>query len=160
LCSLSSRLRIDAVRAGQQRRFAVGSLTPHSCCDTWAGALGGRHTPPPVLIAAEAPEWLEVRSSTALMFPIVPTCSSMGSGTRPARPAASATCSTSSGARLKTCTTPARGRFLSVFGMALSLVRNDDSFNSPTHFKLSDLLKKFDTTFGATKSAEKGKRRF
>jgi uncharacterized radical SAM superfamily Fe-S cluster-containing enzyme len=50
-----------------------------------------------------------------------------------------------------------RGRFLSVFGMALSLVRNYDSFNSPTHFKLTDLLKKFDKTFGATKSAEKGK---
>src|SRR5439155_1333217 len=45
-----------------------------------------------------------------------------------------------------------RGRFLSVFGMALALVRNYDSFNSPTHFKLTDLLKKFDKTFGATKS--------
>src|SRR4030081_2411765 len=50
-----------------------------------------------------------------------------------------------------------RGRFLSVFGMALALVRNYDSFQSPTHFKLTDLLKKFDKTFGATKSAEKGK---
>src|SRR5215208_931993 len=50
-----------------------------------------------------------------------------------------------------------RGRFLSVFGMALALVRNYDSFSSPTHFKLSDLIKKFDKTFGATKSAEKGK---
>src|SRR3989475_11349343 len=49
-----------------------------------------------------------------------------------------------------------RGRFLSVFGMALSLVRNYDSFKSPTHFKLTDLLKKFDKTFDATKSAEKG----
>src|SRR6185503_4574402 len=34
---------------------------------------------------------------------------------------------------------------------------NYDSFKSPTHFKLTDLLKKFDKTFGATKSAEKGK---
>src|SRR6202521_555057 len=50
-----------------------------------------------------------------------------------------------------------RGRFLSVAGMALALVRNYDSFKSPTHFKLTDLLKKFDKTFGATKSAEKGK---
>src|ERR1700686_36334 len=50
-----------------------------------------------------------------------------------------------------------RGRFLSVFGMALALVRNYDSFKSPTHFKLTDLLRKFDKTFGATKSAEKGK---
>ena len=37
------------------------------------------------------------------------------------------------------------------------MVRNYDSFKSPTHFKLTDLLKKFDKTFGATKSAEKGK---
>jgi 7,8-dihydro-6-hydroxymethylpterin dimethyltransferase len=50
-----------------------------------------------------------------------------------------------------------RGRFLSVLGMALALMRNYDSFKAPTHFKLSDLLKKFDKTFGATKSAEKGK---
>jgi len=50
-----------------------------------------------------------------------------------------------------------RSRFWSNVGMALSLVRNYDSFNSPTHFKLTDLLKKFDKTFGATKSAEKGK---
>src|SRR5712671_3752189 len=50
-----------------------------------------------------------------------------------------------------------RGRFLSVAGMALALVRNYDSFKSPTHFKLTDLLKKFDKTFGATKAAEKGK---
>jgi len=50
-----------------------------------------------------------------------------------------------------------RGRFLSNVGMALALMRNYDSFKSPTHFKLSDLLKKFDKTFGATKSAEAGK---
>jgi len=39
--------------------------------------------------------------------------------------------------------------------MALAVVRNYDSFQSPTHFKLTDLLKKFDKTFGATKAAEK-----
>jgi 7,8-dihydro-6-hydroxymethylpterin dimethyltransferase len=50
-----------------------------------------------------------------------------------------------------------RGRFLSVVGMALALMRNYDPFQAPTHFKLSDLLKKFDKTFGATKSAEQGK---
>jgi 7,8-dihydro-6-hydroxymethylpterin dimethyltransferase len=50
-----------------------------------------------------------------------------------------------------------RSRFWSNFGMALAVVRNYDSFNSPTHFKLTDLLKKFDKTFGATKSAEQGK---
>jgi uncharacterized radical SAM superfamily Fe-S cluster-containing enzyme len=44
----------------------------------------------------------------------------------------------------------ARGRFLSVIGMALSLMRNYDSFQSPTHFKLTDLLQKFDKHFGAT----------
>ena len=37
------------------------------------------------------------------------------------------------------------------------LMRNYDPFKSPTHFKLTDLLKKFDKTFGATKAAEKGK---
>jgi tetraether lipid synthase len=50
-----------------------------------------------------------------------------------------------------------RSRFWSNFGMALAVIRNYDSFKSPTHFKLTDLLKKFDKTFGATKSAEKGK---
>jgi hypothetical protein len=50
-----------------------------------------------------------------------------------------------------------RSRFWSNFGMALAVIRNYDSFNSPTHFKLTDLLKKFDKTFGATKAAEKGK---
>ena len=44
----------------------------------------------------------------------------------------------------------AGGRFRSVLGMALALMRNYDPFRSPTHFKLADLLKKFDKTFGAT----------
>ena len=44
----------------------------------------------------------------------------------------------------------ARGKFLSVFGMAVSLMRNYDPFKAPTHFKLMDLLKKFDKSFGAT----------
>src|SRR5690348_13003061 len=47
-----------------------------------------------------------------------------------------------------------RGRFLSVFGMALALARNYDPFKAPKHFKLIDLLKKFDKTFGATKKAD------
>jgi 7,8-dihydro-6-hydroxymethylpterin dimethyltransferase len=51
----------------------------------------------------------------------------------------------------------ARGRFLSIVGMALALARNYDSFQSPTHFKMSDLMKKFDKTFGATKGAQQGK---
>jgi uncharacterized radical SAM superfamily Fe-S cluster-containing enzyme len=49
----------------------------------------------------------------------------------------------------------ARGRFLSVVGMALALMRNYDPFQSPTHFRMMDLLKKFDKTFGATKKADK-----
>src|SRR5437667_3662523 len=44
----------------------------------------------------------------------------------------------------------ARGKWLSIVGMGLSVARNYDSFQSPTHFKLSDMMKKFDKTFGAT----------
>src|SRR6184192_1966627 len=49
----------------------------------------------------------------------------------------------------------ARGRFLSIVGMSLALMRNYDPFQSPTHFKLTDLLKKFDKAFGASKNADK-----
>ena len=48
-----------------------------------------------------------------------------------------------------------RGRFLSVVGMALALTRNYDPFKSPTHFKMKDLLQKFDKSFGASKNADK-----
>ena len=44
----------------------------------------------------------------------------------------------------------ARGKWLSIVGMALAVARNYDPFQSPTHFKLLDMLKKFDKTFGAT----------
>src|SRR5690348_8873407 len=44
----------------------------------------------------------------------------------------------------------ARGKFLSVVGMALALMRNYDPFKAPTHFRIVDLMKKFDKTFGAT----------
>jgi len=44
----------------------------------------------------------------------------------------------------------ARGKFLTIAGMALALARNYDPFKAPTHFKLSDLLQKFDKTLGAT----------
>jgi uncharacterized radical SAM superfamily Fe-S cluster-containing enzyme len=47
----------------------------------------------------------------------------------------------------------ARGKLLSNFGMALALARNYDPFQAPKHFKFMDLLKKFDKTFGATKTA-------
>ena len=43
-----------------------------------------------------------------------------------------------------------RARKTSVFGMALALIRNYDPFKAPTHFKLWDLLQKFDKTFGAS----------
>jgi len=44
-----------------------------------------------------------------------------------------------------------RGRFLSVVGMALALMRNYDPFKTPRHFQLFDLLRRFDKAFGATK---------
>jgi hypothetical protein len=44
----------------------------------------------------------------------------------------------------------ARGKWASIIGMALALGRNYDPFQSPTHFKMRDLLQKFDKTFGAT----------
>jgi uncharacterized radical SAM superfamily Fe-S cluster-containing enzyme len=44
----------------------------------------------------------------------------------------------------------ARGKTLSLIGMALALMRNYDPFNAPTHFKITDLLKKFDKAFGAS----------
>src|SRR3954447_22939919 len=50
----------------------------------------------------------------------------------------------------------ARGRVLSVLGMALALAKNYDPFKAPTHFKMADLMKKFDKTFGATKKAHQG----
>jgi hypothetical protein len=45
----------------------------------------------------------------------------------------------------------ARGKGLSRFGMAVALMRNYNSFNTPSAFRLTDLLKKFDKAFGATK---------
>src|SRR5690242_14242203 len=44
----------------------------------------------------------------------------------------------------------ARGKFLSVVGVALALLRNYDPRQSPKHFRIVDLLKKFDKCFGAT----------
>ncbi|MCC7496875.1 MAG: radical SAM protein [Bryobacterales bacterium] len=44
----------------------------------------------------------------------------------------------------------ARGKWLSIAGMALALLRNYDPFMAPKHFKIKDLLTKFDKTFGAT----------
>jgi uncharacterized radical SAM superfamily Fe-S cluster-containing enzyme len=44
----------------------------------------------------------------------------------------------------------ARGKKMTVLGMALCLMKNYDPFQSPTHFKMTDLLKKFDKNFNAT----------
>jgi uncharacterized radical SAM superfamily Fe-S cluster-containing enzyme len=44
----------------------------------------------------------------------------------------------------------ARSKWGSIIGMTLALMRNYDPFQAPKHFKIADLLKKFDKTFGAT----------
>jgi 7,8-dihydro-6-hydroxymethylpterin dimethyltransferase len=44
----------------------------------------------------------------------------------------------------------ARGKFLTGLGMALCLMKNYDPYQSPTHFKLMDLLKKFDKNYHVT----------
>ena len=50
----------------------------------------------------------------------------------------------------------ARSPKLSAFGISLALLRNYDPFHSPTHFKLSDLVAKFDKFAGMSKKAQKG----
>jgi len=50
----------------------------------------------------------------------------------------------------------ARSRKMSVLGVTLSLLRNYDPFQAPTHFKLSDLVAKFDKCFGMSNHAQKG----
>jgi 7,8-dihydro-6-hydroxymethylpterin dimethyltransferase len=44
----------------------------------------------------------------------------------------------------------ARGKFLTAFGMALCLMKNYDPYQAPTHFKMMDLLKKFDKNYNVT----------
>src|SRR5437660_5724569 len=43
-----------------------------------------------------------------------------------------------------------RGKFLSVVGVTMALLRNYNPFNAPTHFSIFSLLAKFDKCFGAT----------
>jgi 7,8-dihydro-6-hydroxymethylpterin dimethyltransferase len=43
-----------------------------------------------------------------------------------------------------------RGKWPSIAGFALALMRNYDPFQAPTHFKLIDMLRKFDKHFGAS----------
>jgi uncharacterized radical SAM superfamily Fe-S cluster-containing enzyme len=50
----------------------------------------------------------------------------------------------------------ARGRAMSAFGVTLALLRNYNAFKAPTHFKLSDLVAKFDKCFGMSKKAQTG----
>jgi uncharacterized radical SAM superfamily Fe-S cluster-containing enzyme len=49
---------------------------------------------------------------------------------------------------MRKITDAARGKKFSMAMMALALLKNYNSFGSPTHFKLIDLLQKFDKTFG------------
>jgi hypothetical protein len=50
----------------------------------------------------------------------------------------------------------ARGRMLSVVGVSLAMLRNYDPFKAPKHFKLSDLMAKFDKCFGMSKHSQTG----
>jgi 7,8-dihydro-6-hydroxymethylpterin dimethyltransferase len=44
----------------------------------------------------------------------------------------------------------ARGKKLSLLGAGLALLRNYDPFMAPTHFRIKDLMTKFDKSFGAS----------
>jgi uncharacterized radical SAM superfamily Fe-S cluster-containing enzyme len=44
----------------------------------------------------------------------------------------------------------ARGKKMSLLGAGLALLRNYDPFKAPTHFKIKDLMMKFDKSFGAS----------
>ncbi|MGA9771090.1 MAG: radical SAM protein [Blastocatellia bacterium] len=44
----------------------------------------------------------------------------------------------------------ARGKKLSLLGAGLALLRNYDPFQAPTHFRIKDLMMKFDKSFGAS----------
>ncbi len=49
-----------------------------------------------------------------------------------------------------------RNRTLNVIGVSLALLRNYDAFKAPTHFKISDLIAKFDKCFGMSKKSQTG----
>jgi 7,8-dihydro-6-hydroxymethylpterin dimethyltransferase len=49
---------------------------------------------------------------------------------------------------MRKITDAARGKKFSMAMMALALLKNYNSLGAPTHFKLTDLLQKFDKTFG------------
>jgi len=58
---------------------------------------------------------------------------------------------------VQTITDAARGRTVSLIGMALAVMRNYDPFKTTPHFTIFDLLMKFDKGFGASKKARSGK---
>src|ERR1700677_2337316 len=47
-------------------------------------------------------------------------------------------------------------RWMNVMGVSLALLHNYNPFKSPTHFKLTDLIAKFDKCFGMTPKAQSG----
>jgi len=51
---------------------------------------------------------------------------------------------------LKKVNDGARGKWVSILGMSLSLIRNYDPFASPSRFSIFSMLKKFDKSFGAS----------
>src|SRR5678816_549648 len=51
---------------------------------------------------------------------------------------------------MRKVTDAARGKWFSNAMMGLALLKSYDSFNAPKTFKLTDLLAKFDKTFGLT----------
>ncbi len=50
----------------------------------------------------------------------------------------------------------ARSKKMSVFGVSLALLRNYNPYEAPTHFRLSDLIAKFDKCFGMSKKSQTG----
>jgi uncharacterized radical SAM superfamily Fe-S cluster-containing enzyme len=50
----------------------------------------------------------------------------------------------------------ARSKRLSVIGVSLALLRNYNPYEAPTHFRLSDLIAKFDKCFGMSKKSQTG----
>jgi 7,8-dihydro-6-hydroxymethylpterin dimethyltransferase len=50
----------------------------------------------------------------------------------------------------------ARSKRMSVIGVSIALLRNYNPYEAPTHFRLSDLIAKFDKCFGMSKKSQTG----
>src|SRR6202167_2985170 len=50
----------------------------------------------------------------------------------------------------------ARSKRMSVIGVSIALLRNYNPYEAPTHFRLSDLIAKFDKCFGMAKKSQTG----